>query len=306
MDFTATRTPDSSEVISDYRHSRVRQLRAWFRGLRKSSADRYGPCGCPWGTSCRQSVQAVAGRLDFVRQFRSTNLVRLTQFKEYSCLAASPRANPPRLAVRKARRKCRHAKNQASLGRPTPARAPVRRGPVAQTTARGKGYNPIAPERISEILKRLDTLYPDVTCALTTTAPGSCWSRPFSPRNRPTCNVNLVTPELFRKYPTVQDFAALNPEQLEPDVRSTGFFRNKSKSVVGAAKKIVDRFRRPGSRRDGSAAHPARRRAQDRERRAGHVVQESRRRGRRHARTPHLAPPGTHAATTTPRRSSRT
>src|SRR5208337_744855 len=55
-------------------------------------------------------------------------------------------------------------------------------------------------------------------------------------------NVNRVTPELFRKYPTVRDFAALTPEQLEPDVRSTGFFRNKSKSVVGAAKKIVSDF----------------------------------------------------------------
>ena len=55
-------------------------------------------------------------------------------------------------------------------------------------------------------------------------------------------NVNRVTPELFRKYPTVAAFAALTPEQLEPDVRSTGFFRNKSKSVVGAAKKIVAEF----------------------------------------------------------------
>jgi endonuclease-3 len=55
-------------------------------------------------------------------------------------------------------------------------------------------------------------------------------------------NVNRVTPELFRKYPTVAAFAALTPEQLEPDVRSTGFFRNKSKSVVGAAKKIVADF----------------------------------------------------------------
>ncbi len=55
-------------------------------------------------------------------------------------------------------------------------------------------------------------------------------------------NVNRVTPELFRKYPTVEAFAALTPEQLEPDIRSTGFFRNKSKSVVGAAKKIVAEF----------------------------------------------------------------
>ena len=52
----------------------------------------------------------------------------------------------------------------------------------------------------------------------------------------------MVTPELFRKYPTVQDFARLEPEQLEPDIRSTGFFRNKSKSVVGAARRIVADF----------------------------------------------------------------
>jgi len=54
--------------------------------------------------------------------------------------------------------------------------------------------------------------------------------------------VNRVTPGLFAKYPTVQDFAALKPEELEPDIRSTGFFRNKSKSVVGAAKRIVNDF----------------------------------------------------------------
>jgi endonuclease-3 len=54
--------------------------------------------------------------------------------------------------------------------------------------------------------------------------------------------VNMVTPELFKKYRTVQDFAKLEPQQLEPDIHSTGFFRNKSKSVVGAARRIVSEF----------------------------------------------------------------
>ena len=54
--------------------------------------------------------------------------------------------------------------------------------------------------------------------------------------------VNMVTPGLFEKYRTVQDFAALEPEQLQPDIYSTGFFRNKSKSVVGAARKVVADF----------------------------------------------------------------
>jgi endonuclease-3 len=100
-------------------------------------------------------------------------------------------------------------------------------------------YNPLAPDRISEILKRLDQLYPAVTCALTHSSAWELLVATILSAQSTDANVNRVTPELFRKYPTVQAFAALTPEQLQPDVRSTGFFRNKSKSVVGAAKKIV-------------------------------------------------------------------
>jgi endonuclease III len=105
-----------------------------------------------------------------------------------------------------------------------------------------KGYNPLAPDRISTILDRLDQLYPDVTCALTHTSAWELLVATILSAQSTDVNVNRVTPELFRKYPTVQAFAALTPEQLQPDVRSTGFFRNKSKSVVGAAKKIVTDF----------------------------------------------------------------
>ncbi len=102
-----------------------------------------------------------------------------------------------------------------------------------------KGYNPTAPERVAEILKRLNQLYPEVTCALTHASAWELLVATILSAQSTDVNVNRVTPELFRKYPTVAAFAALTPEQLEPDVRSTGFFRNKSKSVVGAAKKIV-------------------------------------------------------------------
>lgn len=105
-----------------------------------------------------------------------------------------------------------------------------------------KGYNPVAPERVAEILKRLDQLYPEVKCALTHASAWELVVATILSAQSTDANVNRVTPELFRKYPTVQAFAALTPEQLEPDVRSTGFFRNKSKSVVGAAKKIVADF----------------------------------------------------------------
>jgi endonuclease III len=100
-------------------------------------------------------------------------------------------------------------------------------------------YNPLAPERIGEILARLDSTYPGATCAL---HHRSAWELLVATILSAQCTdarVNMVTPVLFQKYPTVENFAALTPEQLEPDIRSTGFFRNKSKSVVGAAKRIV-------------------------------------------------------------------
>jgi endonuclease III len=115
--------------------------------------------------------------------------------------------------------------------------------PAAKDTAAApKNYNPISPERVSEILKRLDQLYPDVTCALTHKDPWQLLVATILSAQSTDVRVNMVTPALFKKYPTVQDFARLEPQQLEPDIRSTGFFRNKSKSVVGAARKIVNNF----------------------------------------------------------------
>jgi endonuclease-3 len=123
--------------------------------------------------------------------------------------------------------------------RPGPTRS---KGSAAKSAPAGKGYNPLAPERIAEILARLDQLYPGVTCALTHKSAWELLVATILSAQSTDVNVNRVTPELFRKYPTVADFAALTPEQLEPDVRSTGFFRNKSKSVVGAAKRVVNEF----------------------------------------------------------------
>ncbi len=111
-----------------------------------------------------------------------------------------------------------------------------------RATRGSKRYNPTAPERVAEILKRLDQTYPDVTCALTHSSAWELLVATILSAQSTDVNVNRVTPELFRKYPTVEAFAAITPEQLEPDVRSTGFFRNKSKSVVGAARRIVSDF----------------------------------------------------------------
>jgi len=124
---------------------------------------------------------------------------------------------------------------------------PVKKAATKAKTARSKSpvpkdYNPVAPERVQAILKHLDALYPDVVCALHHNTAWELLVATILSAQSTDANVNRVTPRLFAKYPTVRAFAALNPEQLEPDVRSTGFFRNKSRSVVGAAKKIVADF----------------------------------------------------------------
>ena len=112
----------------------------------------------------------------------------------------------------------------------------------AKGPAGGKKYDPVSPERVTEILKRLDQLYPGATCALIHKSAWELLVATILSAQSTDVRVNIVTPELFRKYPTVQEFARLEPQQLEPDIRSTGFFRNKSKSVVGAARKIMQDF----------------------------------------------------------------
>ncbi|MGH9466778.1 MAG: endonuclease III, partial [Terriglobales bacterium] len=97
-----------------------------------------------------------------------------------------------------------------------------------------------SPERVHAILSGLREAYPDAECAL---VHGSAWELLVATILSAQCTdvrVNMVTPALFRKYPRVGDMAALAPEALEPDIRSTGFYRNKAKSITGAARRLVD------------------------------------------------------------------
>jgi len=157
-----------------------------------------------------------------------------------------PRGVVPRQPAKSGRQDKVGALRQPRLVKTAGARSPLpkaKASPAAKDVApAGKRYNPLAPGRIGAILKGLDRLYPDVTCALTHKDAWQLLVATILSAQSTDVNVNRVTPELFRKYPTVQDFAALTPEQLEPDVRSTGFFRNKSKAVVGAAKRLVSEY----------------------------------------------------------------
>jgi endonuclease-3 len=96
--------------------------------------------------------------------------------------------------------------------------------------------------RVRKILAVLDEMYPGATCAL---EHASAWELLVATILSAQCTdkrVNLVTPGLFRKYPTIRDFASANQDEMAREIRSTGFFNNKAKSVIGAARKILTDF----------------------------------------------------------------
>lgn len=116
--------------------------------------------------------------------------------------------------------------------------------PRLDTQWRGTGRTkrPLAPERVAAILDALEKTYPDAVCALNHT---SAWELTVATILSAQCTdarVNLVTPTLFKLYPTPKDMAAASLPELEEVIRTTGFFRNKSKSIQGAARAVVERY----------------------------------------------------------------
>ena len=96
--------------------------------------------------------------------------------------------------------------------------------------------------RLQKILKLLDEMYPGVKVPL---LHRNAWELLVATILSAQCTdkrVNEVTPELFRKYPTINDFANASQAELAQDIRSTGFFNNKSKSLIGAAQTILTSF----------------------------------------------------------------
>ncbi|MFN7922884.1 MAG: endonuclease III [Bryobacteraceae bacterium] len=96
--------------------------------------------------------------------------------------------------------------------------------------------------RIQQILAHLDAMYPNVTCELNHS---NAWQLLVATILSAQCTdkrVNMVTPGLFAKYPEIEDFANVSPEELGQDIKSTGFFNNKAKSIIGAAKRVLGEF----------------------------------------------------------------
>jgi len=109
-------------------------------------------------------------------------------------------------------------------------------------TAPAKGPRGTDPARVRAILQKLDEAYPHATCALKHANSFQLLIATILSAQCTDERVNMVTPGLFQKYRDAKGFAYANPAEVENDIRSTGFFRNKTKSIIGAGKKIVEEF----------------------------------------------------------------
>ena len=102
--------------------------------------------------------------------------------------------------------------------------------------------NPTSPERVTAILVALRKAYPDVVCALNHR---NAWELTVATILSAQCTdvrVNLVTPKLFKTFPTPKAMTAASLPELEELIRTTGFFRNKAKSIQGAARVVTEKF----------------------------------------------------------------
>ena len=119
-----------------------------------------------------------------------------------------------------------------------PSSSQVRTMPVSKARARGL----LAPERVAAILKALDEAYPDAECALHHRAPWELLVATILSAQCTDVRVNMVTPELFRRFPSPAAMAKASLPELEELIRTTGFYHNKAKSIRGAAQKLISTF----------------------------------------------------------------
>ncbi|MGA8365806.1 MAG: endonuclease III [Candidatus Acidiferrales bacterium] len=138
------------------------------------------------------------------------------------------------MAVRKTKKSV--AKKTAAARKALRA-LPSKRG--ARSGGVGRGTN---PARVRAILKKLDEAYPAATCALKHENAFQLLVATILSAQSTDVTVNQVTPALFHKYPNPAALAYANPSEVEKEIHSTGFFRNKTKSIMGASKKIVEEF----------------------------------------------------------------
>ena len=132
----------------------------------------------------------------------------------------------------------------AASGAKTPGKTkPAGGRPPAKAALKKKAaWDPLAPERVSAILEALARAYPGVECALHHRNPWELLVATILSAQCTDARVNMVTPGLFKRFPTPADFARASLPEIEEEIRSTGFYHNKAKSLSGAAKKLLAEF----------------------------------------------------------------
>jgi endonuclease-3 len=98
------------------------------------------------------------------------------------------------------------------------------------------------PKRVAAILAKLDEAYPDATCELKHENAFQLLISTILSAQCTDVRVNQVAETLYKKYPDPKAFAYATPSELQMEIRPTGFFRNKTKSVMGASKAILEKF----------------------------------------------------------------
>ena len=130
-------------------------------------------------------------------------------------------------------------KKSAHRKPPLAKRRPARKAAKAPKQDRAAGTD---PKRVAAILAKLDQAYPDATCELNHKNAFQLLMATILSAQCTDVRVNQVTETLFQKYPDAHAFAYATPRELEQEIRPTGFFRNKTKSIMGASKGILENF----------------------------------------------------------------
>jgi endonuclease III len=137
-----------------------------------------------------------------------------------------------------AKKKAAKAKPKAKSGKKP---ATKKKSPARVTLRPGKATG-TEPKRVAAILGKLDKAYPEATCELKHESAFQLLISTILSAQCTDVRVNQVTQELYKKYKTPQDFAYANPAELEKEIRPTGFFRNKTRSIIGASKALIEQF----------------------------------------------------------------
>lgn len=136
--------------------------------------------------------------------------------------------------------KVTRVKPKASVPKTKPGKGP-RAGQPEKRKSKGLGRGS-DPKRVAAILRKLDEAYPEASCELRHENAFQLLIATILSAQCTDVRVNRVTATLFKDYPTAEAFAYANPSALEQAIRPTGFFRNKTKSLMGASKEIAKNF----------------------------------------------------------------